>query len=48
MTNASFEVPVPKNEPINAYGPGSSERASLEAALKTMAEERGSKRYHPS
>ncbi len=39
MTNASFEVPVPKNEPINAYGPGSSERASLEAALETMAKE---------
>ncbi|MEE2711349.1 MAG: L-glutamate gamma-semialdehyde dehydrogenase [Planctomycetota bacterium] len=39
MSNASFEVPVPKNEPIKAYAPGSAERASLKATLDAMASE---------
>ena len=37
MSNASFEVPVPNNEPIKAYAPGSEERKSLKAALVGMA-----------
>lgn len=31
-----FRVPEPKNEPINAYAPGSPERARLQAQLKEM------------
>jgi 1-pyrroline-5-carboxylate dehydrogenase len=33
MSNAVFNVPVPKNEPILEYRPGSPERAELQAAL---------------
>ena len=33
-------VPPPVNEPIKAYAPGSPERASLKARLKTMAAEK--------
>jgi hypothetical protein len=32
-------VPPPVNEPIKSYAPGSPERASLKARLKTMAAE---------
>ena len=43
-SNASFgghrRVPPPVNEPIKAYAPGSPERASLKARLKTMAAEK--------
>ena len=39
MSNASFQVPVPKNEPVRAYAPGSPERASLERELERMAGE---------
>lgn len=39
MSNASFQVPVAKNEPIKSYAPGSPERASLKAALDQMASE---------
>jgi 1-pyrroline-5-carboxylate dehydrogenase len=41
MSHASFNgrrrVPPPVNEPIKSYAPGSPERASLKARLKTMA-----------
>lgn len=37
MSNASFEVPVPRNEPIKGYAPGSPERAELESALAEMS-----------
>jgi 1-pyrroline-5-carboxylate dehydrogenase len=33
MSNAFFNVPTPKNEPILAYRPGSPERKELQAAL---------------
>ena len=32
-------MPPPVNEPIRSYAPGSPERASLKARLKTMAAE---------
>ena len=31
-----FDVPLPKNEPIYAYGPGSEEKKALKAALKEL------------
>ena len=37
MTNAAINVPVPRNEPIYEYAPGSPERAELQAAIKDMA-----------
>ncbi|MCB9881000.1 MAG: L-glutamate gamma-semialdehyde dehydrogenase [Planctomycetes bacterium] len=37
MSNASFVVPTPLNEPVRAYAPGSSERTSIKAALERMA-----------
>ncbi|MCA8951461.1 MAG: L-glutamate gamma-semialdehyde dehydrogenase, partial [Planctomycetes bacterium] len=39
MSNASFAVPVPSNEPVRSYAPGSPERASLERELDRMAGE---------
>lgn len=39
MTHGVFRVPTPKNEPIRGYTPGSSERASLESRLASMAGE---------
>lgn len=36
MSNAFYKVPTPYNEPILGYAPGSSERASLKAALEEM------------
>ena len=39
MSNASFQVPVAKNEPIKSYAPGNAERTSLKAALEQMASE---------
>ena len=38
--NGRRRVPVPVNEPIKSYAPGSPERASLKARLKTMAAEK--------
>lgn len=35
--DAVSQVPLPRNEPIRSYLPGSSQRASLEAALKDLA-----------
>jgi 1-pyrroline-5-carboxylate dehydrogenase len=40
MVTGRFTVPAPVNEPIRGYAPGSPERASLEARLASMAEER--------
>jgi len=39
VSNASFEVPVPKNEPVRQYEPGSAARKSLKAELARMAGE---------
>jgi 1-pyrroline-5-carboxylate dehydrogenase len=36
---SSYPVPVPYNEPIRAYVPGSKERASIKAKLKSMRSE---------
>ena len=38
--DAVTNVPVPANEPIKTYAPGSRERAALEAKLKDLASER--------
>ncbi len=37
MSNAIFQVPVPENEPVFDYAPGSTERASLERALGQLS-----------
>src|SRR6266850_143987 len=37
MSNGIFSVPVPRNEPILAYTPGSPERSALRAELDRMA-----------
>ncbi len=39
MTHGVFQIPTPKNEPVQTYAPGSPERASIEARLKSMASE---------
>jgi 1-pyrroline-5-carboxylate dehydrogenase len=39
MINASVRVPVPVNEPVLGYLPGSPERAALKAALRKMSAE---------
>jgi len=39
MSNGIFSVPVPRNEPILAYTPGSQERKTLRAQLDRMAGE---------
>lgn len=36
MPKGFFNVPVPRNEPVLSYAPGSPERASLKKALETM------------
>ena len=36
MSNAYFQVPVAKNEPVLSYAPGSPEKATLKAMLKTL------------
>jgi 1-pyrroline-5-carboxylate dehydrogenase len=36
MSNAFFQVPIAKNEPVKAYAPGSPERESLLAEYKRM------------
>jgi 1-pyrroline-5-carboxylate dehydrogenase len=40
MVTGRFDVPVPVNEPIRGYAPGSPERAALESRLADMADER--------
>lgn len=39
MSNAAFKVPVPFNEPVRGYQPGSAGRKSLKAKLAQMAAE---------
>ena len=36
MPDAATQVPVPSNEPVRSYAPGSSERASLESKVKEL------------
>jgi 1-pyrroline-5-carboxylate dehydrogenase len=36
LMDAATSVPVPANEPVRSYAPGSAERASLEAKLKEL------------
>lgn len=36
MTNGIFNVPMPKNEPVLAYSPGSPEKAQLKARLQEL------------
>lgn len=36
MSNAYFQVPVPKNEPALSYAPGSPERKALKAAIQQL------------
>ncbi|SMG29356.1 delta-1-pyrroline-5-carboxylate dehydrogenase [Marivirga sericea] len=36
MSTAIYKVPVPKNEPVNSYAPGTPERTSLQAKLKEL------------
>ncbi len=37
MNNAIFKFPLPENEPINSYAPGSKERAELQAKLDELS-----------
>jgi 1-pyrroline-5-carboxylate dehydrogenase len=36
MTKGFFNVPVPKNEPVKSYLPGSPERKELKAVLAEL------------
>lgn len=38
MANAKFTLPLPPNEPVRSYAPGSSEKIQLKAKLKEMRE----------
>ncbi len=38
MSNGRSRIPVPSNEPVRPYGPGSPEKASLKSQLVTMRE----------
>jgi len=40
MTHGTFQAPLPLNEPVRDYAPGSPERASLEVELKRQEAER--------
>ncbi len=40
MNNAIYHFPLPENEPINSYAPGTKERAALKAKLAEMATEK--------
>jgi len=40
MSNAIFQVPVPVNEPVFDYAPGTAERAQLKSALRQIAGQR--------
>jgi len=39
MTHGTFRTPLPSNEPVRAYAPGSPERAALKAELERQAAE---------
>ncbi|MEJ2655907.1 MAG: aldehyde dehydrogenase family protein, partial [Desulfobacterales bacterium] len=36
MPNAMFKIPLPTNEPVKSYAPGSPERAELKTRLKEL------------
>ncbi|WKV12499.1 L-glutamate gamma-semialdehyde dehydrogenase [Marivirga harenae] len=36
MPTAIYKVPIPKNEPVNSYAPGTPQRASLQAKIKEL------------
>jgi len=36
MSNGIFQVPIPDNEPVLNYGPGSPEKAKLKDALEKL------------
>jgi 1-pyrroline-5-carboxylate dehydrogenase len=40
MSLGIFKVPTPVNEPVKGYAPGSPERASLQAMVKVLSEQR--------
>lgn len=40
MTHGVFQVPVPRNEPVRDYAPGSRERAALKSELEAQAAQR--------
>ncbi len=40
MSDGTFRVPTPVNEPVQGYAPGTPERTSLEATVRQMAAER--------
>jgi 1-pyrroline-5-carboxylate dehydrogenase len=44
MSNSGFRLPLPVNEPIRSYAPGSPERESLKLRLKEMSAETGKDR----
>ncbi len=39
MSNSIFRVPLPENEPVRSYAPGSEERASLQARIAELKQE---------
>ena len=39
MTHGVFRVPVPTNEPVRSYAPGTPERTSLQGRLESMSKE---------
>ncbi|MCC5944687.1 MAG: L-glutamate gamma-semialdehyde dehydrogenase [Bernardetiaceae bacterium] len=39
MSNAVFQVPIPVNEPVKSYAPGSPERAEVQAMIAQMRKE---------
>ena len=39
MSNATFHVPIPKNEPVLSYAPGTPERDQLKAVYRQLAGE---------
>lgn len=39
MSNGIFSTPVPKNEPVYSYAPGSPERQRLKAELARLSSE---------
>ena len=44
MNNAYFSFPMPSNEPVRAYAPGSDDAIQLQAAIKEL---KGKKRDIP-
>ena len=40
MTDGTFKTPLPRNEPVRAYAPGSADRAALERARAEVEAQR--------